>query len=360
MPPDRGHAFENRKYEYQSAPISGTYKEAANVFYRVTNGHLHWFLPSGQSRLHDWTLAPGSVDVSSLVGFAQRAVVDARPSLVEFSLSTFLGEIREGLPTLLPSLLRDKGSIMKSAGKDYLNVQFGWLPFITSLRDIGYSLFRAQTKLNAIQGTPVRRHIKGPSTQAFRQIDGVNFNAQVATLGSTGLFDRMPLPGYTTAGYSVNGIGSGTVLQTLDTSLNFAGSYVTLLPKEFDDTRYLDRLNQLIDPRITPSVLWALSPWSWLVDWLLDIQGTIDANLMAGDETLLVHYAYASLKSSYRQLMWGNPSVNWSGSKLTGVTEGTYYKRIRANPYGFTVGSFGGFSAPQQAILAALGISKGR
>ena len=73
-----------------------------------------------------------------------------------------------------------------------------------------------------------------------------------------------------------------------------------------------------------------------------------------------MHYAYASLKSSYRQLIWGQSYADWTGDKLQAVTEGTYYKRIRANPYGFTVGSFGGFSLTQQAILAALGISKGR
>ena len=170
----------------------------------------------------------------------------------------------------------------------------------------------------------------------------------------------MAIPGYANGGYSFNNVGTGTALETIDSSLNFSGSFVTLLPEAYDDRKYLDRFNQLVQVDVTPSVLWALAPWSWLVDWFLDIQGAIDANLQAGDENLLIHYAYASYKVKYRQLIWGEANSNWSGSRLSAVTEGTYYKRIRANPYGFTVGTFGGLSTAKLAILAALGLSRGR
>jgi len=365
LPPDRGSPFVNRKWEYLTPPISGIYRRTSTTRHEVINGLLAWTLPTGQSHLFSgWTGGIGPDSAPDLAAFAQRALADARPSLAEFSLSTFLGEIREGLPKLLPAaLMRDKGSFFRSVGSDYLNVQFGWIPFITTLRDLGYSLYRAQHKLNAITGTPVRRHVRGPRFQDSRQFNNVPLRIYTGPRDGGSDLNRRILSGIgPNNGNITDAIGIGQVIETIDSSLNFSGSFVTLLPKSFDDNTYIDRLNQLIDVRITPSVLWQLAPWSWLVDWFFDIQGTIDSNSLATDETLLIHYAYASYKAKYRQMIWGNSTnASWTGpNQLYGLTEGTYYKRVRANPYGFTVGTFGGLNTSQLAILAALGLSRGR
>ncbi len=357
LPPDRGHAFVNRKWEYLSPTLTGSLSQSGYTR-TMTGGQLSWRKTGATPLLGGWGYDLGSETVPELEGFAQRALVDAKPSIAEFSLSHFLGEIREGLPNPLPNIhWKDTAQFVRGVGKDYVNVQFGWEPLLSSLRDFGYALVRAQHKLNTIQGVPIRRHVKGPRSQQSRQHDGVTLD--LATGGSQ-VVTSQALPGYGSAGYSINNVGTGTVLETIDSRFNFAGSFVTLLPKTYDDTQYLDRYNKLVDVNVTPSVLWALSPWSWLVDWFLDIQGTIDANLAAGDETLLIHYAYASYKAKYRQLIWGEPHASYKGDRLMAVTEGTLYRRVRANPYGFTVGTFGGLNADQLAILGALGLSRGR
>jgi len=205
--------------------------------------------------------------------------------------------------------------------------------------------------------------VRGPRFQDSRQFDNVSLRVYTGPRdGGSDLNKRVPSGISPINGNITDAIGTGQVIETIDSSFNFSGSFVTLLPKSFDDNTYIDRLNQLIDVRITPSVLWQLAPWSWLVDWFFDIQGTIDSNSLATDETLLIHYAYASYKAKYRQMIWGNSTnASWTGpNQLYGLTEGTYYKRVRANPYGFTVGTFGGLNTSQLAILAALGLSRGR
>jgi hypothetical protein len=312
------------------------------------------------SLLGNWMSGLGPESMPALQGFAQRALADARPTLAEFSLSNFLGEIREGLPKAISSagFFQERGRYFKGIGKDYLNAQFGWVPFLSDLQKLAYALFRAQSKLNAITGTPVRRHLKGPKVTDTRQHTGVQFNLGVTSGSADGLV--LPISGETSYPYVI-GVGNGTVIETIDSTLNFSGSFVTLLPESFDDSAYLDRFWQLVDLRVTPSVLWNLSPWTWLVDWFLDIQGVIDANLQVGDENLLIHYAYASQKITYRSLGWvTDPFFGYTGDKLACVIEGTHYRRVRANPYGFTVGTFGGLSTSQLAILGALGLSRGR
>ena len=302
----------------------------------------------------------GSESTPALEGFAQRALADARPTLAEFSLSNFLGEIREGLPKGITTsgFFQERGKYFKGIGGDYLNAQFGWIPFLSDLQKLAYALFRAQSKLNAITGTPVRRHLKGPKTNEVRQHTGVQFNLGATQGQGDGLMK--PITGESNSPFVI-GVGNGTVIETVDTAFNFSGSFVTLLPERYDDTKYNDRFWQLVDVRITPSVLWNLSPWTWLVDWFLDIQGAIDANLQVSDENLLIHYAYASQKTTYSALGWvTDPFTGYTGDKLVSVIRGTLYRRVRANPYGFTVGTFGGLSTSQLAILGALGLSRGR
>ena len=59
----------------------------------------------------------------------------------EVSLGTILGELSlEKLPSLLPATMRGGIKDLKGIGDDYLNVQFGWIPLLNSIRDVAVGI----------------------------------------------------------------------------------------------------------------------------------------------------------------------------------------------------------------------------
>jgi len=118
--------------------------------------------------------------------------------------------------------------------------------------------------------------------------------------------------------------------------------------------------NHLLGLDITPETLYNLAPWSWAVDWVSSL-GDVVSNLTD-------HIQYG-LVMPYGYLMEHtivSDTYYWSGptnlkvstivpSPITLVTE-TKLRR-KANPYGFGL-TWNSLSTKQQAILAALGITK--
>jgi hypothetical protein len=139
------------------------------------------------------------------------------------------------------------------------------------------------------------------------------------------------------------------------------------MPLGFDPSDYFQKLQLLIDPKITPSTLWELAPWSWLVDWNLRIGDTIRANEINANDRLVMHYGYAMEHSVYStKVDWRKTSdvnggiLTVSGNPSFGIhhAQTEYKRRIRANPYGFRVGGVGSLTGGQTAILGALGLTK--
>jgi hypothetical protein len=123
----------------------------------------------------------------------------------------------------------------------------------------------------------------------------------------------------------------------------------------------------LLNPKITPSTLWELAPWSWLVDWNLRIGDTIRANELNANDLLIMHYGYAMEHTVYTTNMSWRATGPLTGTNpsFSGVpTRGGYFatteykRRIRANPYGFRTGGTGNLTGGQTAILGALGLTK--
>lgn len=138
------------------------------------------------------------------------------------------------------------------------------------------------------------------------------------------------------------------------------------LPKAgFNPDSYLDRLTALMNTDITPSVLWELSPWSWLVDWFLHIGDAIQANETASSNQILSSYAYAMSEldatngAVFSDIRSASTARVYDGPK-TAVTQWRtlHRRRLRANPYGYSVNPTSSLNVGQWAILAALGFTK--
>jgi hypothetical protein len=111
----------------------------------------------------------------------------------------------------------------------------------------------------------------------------------------------------------------------------------------------------------SPSLLWELTPWSWLVDWHINIGDNL-SNMLTGAATdLVASYAYA-MKHMYdteecveRKVLWtpsGNTTWSASSSKRTESK-----LRQRASPFGFGFVP-GDLDGRQKLILSALGVSR--
>jgi hypothetical protein len=152
--------------------------------------------------------------------------------------------------------------------------------------------------------------------------------------------------------------GAGAYRLTRRTSVDvwFSGKFKYYIPglgtSKWVRAKYLAKQFGL---RLNPSVVWNLTPWSWLIDWFSNA-GSVISNLQDDVENLVAKYAYVMAESTMDYFLW-------SRAKLAMVTpsqiENTWHYQVKrksrrtASRYGFNVSS-GDLSARQWSILAAL------
>lgn len=279
-------------------------------------------------------------------GDAIRATMPERP---DTSLLVMLGELKHGAPRIVPELYRDRTRFFKSLGSDYLNVEFGWKPFINDLR----------SELMAVRNhdrilTQFVRNSERPMKRAFTF-------PEVVTSSTTTRMGSVVSPADYRFFASGGSQGTRTVTSKKSERVWFRGRYRYFLPDR-EISRYRDReakLNRLLGTRLTPDVLWELTPWSWLIDWVVDIGGFFESLSTIGQDGLLLDYGYLMRTARWEEIH--SQAVSFSSGRTELVTEtlGNITKlRTHASPYGFGV-NFDGLSPKQLAILAALGVSRG-
>jgi len=280
-----------------------------------------------------------NISDSDLKGIGTKGIARSAPNNPSAGLAQFLGEAREGLPRVLGSgLLKEKSNFLKGSSNEYLNVEFGWKPMVSDLRKFAHSVRNHDQIIHGfVKGSDkkIRRRYQYPTIQEFDEKTG-----------------RVPL-------YHANAFGEGFGFSSFTNESWFAGAFRYHVPVG-DDTmsklqRYKSEAGKLLGARLTPDLVWELAPWSWAADWFANT-GEIMTNISnLGSDGLVLQYGYAM---NHRE------TVNSLTTKLNGQT-GTYERtqttkrRIPASPYGFDL-QFDGFSARQTAIVAALGLSRGR
>lgn len=361
--PDRGHPFDTITHTISGPRTTVDFTGASP--YRLTDaGYL---LPGGYDGgsnnvlsagpfVGDW-VRPATLRASDLTNFGQRAISKTAPSLVQFDLGRALGELLEGLPRLGIETFASRSSTLRGAGSDYLNLQFGWLPLISDVKT-ALSVLTGATELLAglpEQGRPIRRAWGLPPVVEHWSTSNVTractYTGIQAITGAGSASNRY-----------FNGTATGFVQKEYSRRQWFVGAYTTFYPLGFDPTKFLDRAKHMMSIELTPATLWELTPWSWLIDWYAHLGASIEANQIASDESLHIHYAYAMEETRYRTLGYvnypGSPSYKVGLPFATTIGETVTKRRIRANPFGFTVGGSASLNGKQLAILAALGLSK--
>lgn len=269
------------------------------------------------------------------------------------TLVSFAEIAREGIPSIIGTgFMQAKARSAKILGDEYLNIAFGWTPFIKAIQDIAQAVIDSEKIIKQYQrdsGRVVRRRILEPpvfSTLQSVETSSYYWSGQALT----------PYPvrrAYYTRTYT-----------TMD-QLSFSGAFTyhlaegnNLLAKA---ERFSQLANKLLGTRLTPDVLWNLAPWSWLIDWVSNVGDNITAASAFTNDQLVLRHGYV-MKHSQHDFNYAVKEDKISLSKSIPAFSITMRnerkERKKATPFGFGL-NVGSFTAQQWSILVALGMTKG-
>jgi hypothetical protein len=280
------------------------------------------------------------LDVSGTAAMARVAPVNPA-----FNASVALGELMsDGVPAIAGhnlARMREATALARSAGKDYLNVSFGWLPLLSDVRALAKAVKASGEILHQYRrdsGMKIRRSYEFPTVDVS--------NTRAMTMST--------VPAYAT--------GPGFMSERTSTKKWFRGAFKYHIPTS--DTQlgkfqqWISMSDHLLGWKVTPETLWNIAPWSWATDWFANTGDVITNITNLGKDGLVMQYGY-SMKHSFTEVrMDATYTARYDQKTSSSRYILTEYKQRRpATPYGFGVDE-AKLSARQIAIIAALGLSK--
>jgi hypothetical protein len=247
---------------------------------------------------------------------------------------------------------------LRTAGRQYLAVQFAWLPLLGEIQAWARQVEKSDQILREARDRDAQKKIK--VGYSFPKIQDTTINPVSVNAAWWG-------------GGGYNGdLAAGNVSKTLLSETWFEASYLNLVPishrQAAASAEYANRARFLLGLQITPETLWELAPWSWAVDWVSnfgDVVSAVSNTLLDGlvmrNGFVMHHHRRETLLKAQGPHRWQHRRGDWFDTftpTQTLVVHETK-KRFSALPY-FGFGSVGDFTPRQLSILAALGISRVR
>ncbi len=268
--------------------------------------------------------------------------------------------LHDGLPKL-PLLLFNKLKNFRSLGSEYLNVQFGWAPFLKDLQDLYKTWHSIDSRISQIirdNGKPIRR--KGSLSK--------DISTDEFSLAGNGIYN---FPSIRPLSY-VGGDPKRSLVRTtvISQDIWFSGSFRYYLPFDLTNEWTPAAKLALFGLNPTPSLLYEVMPWSWLIDWFSNI-GDVISNLSSnGIADLIIDYGYI-MRHSKTETTWyikyadnlnasyGAEPVSFSNPTPSQTVKTIFEtkERVAATPFGFGL-QIADLSDRQLAILTALGLSR--
>nr|QDH91240.1 MAG: hypothetical protein H2Rhizo31664e9351_000003 [Leviviridae sp.] len=306
-----------------------------------------------------------SVNPSSnaqLDAYGTSAIARTLPTNPLANMGQFLVELRD-LPRIFnPASWKEKAdhfrriapkatprSIAEGASGEFLNVAFGWLPFVNDINDFFNVTSNYQKHINQY-ARDSGRHIR-------RSAKLIDTSSTVSSLVNTNL-GPYPTPRNIVAG--------GTLTKDVTTYQRvwFKGSYTYYLPPVDPVTgsyykRYAAYADKLFGLSLSPDLLWKITPWTWAIDWMTNT-GSVIRNWDAfHNKGLVLHYGYV-MEQKTIITKWSLDGFRLSSNPLRSLTDfevQTCKVRRKATPYGFGLNP-ASFSPFQNGVIAALGINR--
>lgn len=408
---DTGHPYSKQEYlkvysNLQSGPRSttpcsplrsGSRGAILCALYPTSSG-LGNYLTQGISPINRST-PPWAITDSHLEDLGQDFVLDYDPIRVKTDLLQDVGDIlREGLPgflvkTLLKPSIFGRPEIIKRVAGEYLTYLFGVKPIISDIR----AILKAANDIDLLINEWIRNNKR--QVRRRRQFPVKVTNSydlfKEGSVSGTVSFDSYlplshpwspsntpsPLQPYKNEGAVSNYSGIGyrvSKMSVLKEKLRFSAAYEynleRLLPGpdsailhtySNSDLKELIRLHYL---GITSSggsanLIWELTPWSWVIDWFVNIGKMFDYERQVQSVGLHVDYAYVTYVGEkwfkIRSELFASSTLTESNLCFRHDMEfkQLYVRRLKATPFGFKV-HWNGLSAQQLVILGALALSR--
>jgi hypothetical protein len=296
-------------------------------------------------------------DVSQIDAAGTTAIARTIPTNPVAGMAVTLGELHEGFPKLMGTLLFKQGlkKILKGSGDEFLNYEFGLKPLINDLLKWAHAYTHADKLWDQFlrdSGRRVRRRYTFPkSTEVIE--------SSVANSPCLGA-------GITATPSLWQGSSNSFPLHTeilLERNRWFSGAFTYYVETSRDQQKQWKlirrRLDYLYSTKITPQVIWNLAPWSWAADWISNTGDLVTNFTRFSEDGLVMPYGYmmelSVRKATYR--MRNVTPKGWNIPDLTQTFTRTVKYRRQATPYGFGL-SEDSFTPRQWAIIAALGLSR--
>jgi len=280
-----------------------------------------------------------------------------RPTRSGAELGVFLGEFKD-IPRMLKTTAKGFHDVWramggsktnfgpKSVANHWLNTQFGWSPFLSDLRKFYKTTVDIDKKLKQLRRDNGRWIRRGGTVQ----VDGAVASGTV----NSPMYPSLPTSLYATP-YGYHEWTRKTQFISW-----FEGAFRYWIPGKPDSLGWnAQALAQIYGAQPSPSLIWELTPWSWLLDWCSNV-GDVMANVSSMMfDNLCAKYAY--IMGSYRHSVDVTGYSNYKTAPATGMWSAVLMSksRIAASPFGFGL-TGADFSARQWSILGALGISRTR
>jgi hypothetical protein len=257
----------------------------------------------------------------------------------------------------------------REAADHFVNHQFGWAPFIGDLAKL-YDVFNHTvehiSRLVRDNGRYVRR--RRVLEQSDETTSPITPGVDSGTVPSSEMRDPLGFPMcnlYSTPNGSARGYCSFT--KRTRKRVWAVGSFAYFRP-EFDPANFsegafaqfqnVQRLMTLYGVRINPTLLWKLTPWSWMADWFTNFGHHIERLDDWVTDGINARYLYVMkteesfmTKTCHLNFYSGLVTLNFQRRLITKQREAA------DSPYGFNT-PWNSLSPRQWAILGAIGFSR--
>ncbi len=273
------------------------------------------------------------------------------PTAPHNNVYTSLGELRnDGLPSIPFLSFLKGGGIAKNAGGEYLNYQFGIAPTISDVKSILKTVKEADKLW--------KQYLRDSGRLVRRRMD---MDPEVSTV--TEVIDQpsWAVPWYTQSAHW-SSVGPVSITTTTTRKRWFSAAYLYYVDQASlaGMQGFLEKSQYLYGWKPSPSGVYNLTAWSWLLDWFTNTGDVIDNISLYLEDPFLVRWAYMMEHTIISKQVVQTCVDNEGRSHLLEVhLQMDIKKRRRVNP--FHLGFKGeALTGHQLAILAALGMTKGR